>query len=133
MSKNNAEVKADFKHYTLEIIKAVIIALILSLLLVLLAAFIIKIANLDTGLVAVFNQIIRSLSIFVACLFSLRLHGNGWLRGIIAGLLYSILAYVIFSLIGGGFSFDLTLLNNLVLGMVSGLISGIIAMLIRRK
>ncbi len=132
MSENNS-VKADFKHYLLEIVKAVMIALILSLILVLLSAFIIKVANLDSNAVVIFNQIIRSVSILVSGLFALRLHGNGWLRGIIVGFIYSIFAYLIFSLIGGEFTFDLTLLNNIVLGMASGLISGIIAMLIRRK
>ncbi len=133
MPKNNSEVKADLKHYILEIVKAVMIALVLSLLLVLLAAFIIKIANLDSGVVGILNQIIRSVSILVSCVFALRLRGNGWIRGIIVGVLYSLLAYVVFSLIGGKFSFDLTLLNNVVLGAASGLLSGMIAMFVRRK
>ena len=59
--------------------------------------------------------------------------GNGWLRGMASGLLFSAAAFVMFSLIGDGFVWDLTLLNNTAIGMAAGLISGIIAMLIRRN
>lgn len=133
MSENNEAVRSGFKPFVFEIIKAVIIAVVISLVAVLVAAFVIKIANLGTEAVPIVNQVIRSVAILLACLISLREKGNGWLRGMIVGFAYSLLAYVIFSLIGGSFSFDITLLNNLVIGTASGLISGIIAMLIRRN
>ena len=133
MSKKSGTLSLERKYYVLEIVKAVIIAVILSLLLVLAAAFVIKMFSLDTSAVVVINQVIKTVSVFVACLFSLRRPGNGWLRGIITGLAYGVFAYIIFSLIGGGFKFDITLLNNIVIGMAAGLISGIVAMLIRRN
>ena len=133
MSQKKSDLSLEPKYYALEIVKAVIIALVLSLLLVLGAAFIIKTFNLDTSAVTVINQIIRSVSILVACLLSLRRPGSGWLRGVITGLVYSFFAFIIFSLLAGGFEFDITLLNNTVIGMVAGLISGIISMLVRRN
>ncbi len=127
------ELSVEPKYYAMEIVKAVIIGLVISLILVLGAAFVIKTFNVGTEAMPIVNQIIRTVSILVACLFSLRRPGNGWLRGMIAGLVYAIFAYIVFSLLGGGFDFDITLLNNTVIGMAAGLVSGIISMLIRRN
>ncbi len=123
----------DSVRYIIEIVKAVIIATVASLLCVLLAAFVIKFFNLSSTCVPIINQVIRSLCVLLGCVISLRIPGNGWLRGIITGLAYAAISFVIFSLIGGGFEFDLTLLNNTVNGVVTGFIGGVIAMLIRRN
>lgn len=133
MSKKSATLSLERKYYVLEIVKAVIIAVIAALLLVLAAAFVIRIFNIDTNAVPVINQVIKTASVLIACLFSLRRPGNGWLRGAIAGLVFGFFSFIIFSLLAGGFTFDITLLNNIVIGMAAGLISGIIAMLIRRN
>lgn len=133
MSKKNESLTLERKYYILEIVKAVIIAVLISLLLVLAAAFVIKIFNLDTGAVTIINQVIKTVSVLVACLISLRRPNNGWLRGILVGFAYGAFAFIIFSLISGGFTFDITLLNNIVIGAASGLVSGIIAMLVRRN
>lgn len=133
MSESVDAVSAGKKTYVAEIVKAVVIALVFSLVLVLIAAFVIKFFNVPSDVVPVINQIIRSVSVFVACLIALRSPGCGWLRGTITGICYSVLAFVLFSLLGGGFVWDITLLNNVVTGTATGLISGIIAMLVRRR
>ena len=133
MSENANIAVAGKKTYIAEIIKAVAAALIFSLLLVLLSAFIIKFFNVPSGAVPVINQIIRTLSIFTGCMIFLRSPGCGWLRGIITGISYSLLAFVLFSLLGGGFSWNTTLLNNTAIGAATGLVSGIISMLVRRN
>lgn len=121
------------RGYVFEIVKAVIVALVISLVLVLIAAFIIKFFNIPSGAVPVINQVIRSLGILLGCMIALRRPGHGWLRGIITGAAYSALAFVLFSLLGDGFVWNITVLNNVAIGTAAGLISGIIAMLIRRN
>ena len=91
----------DSARYIIEIVKAVIIATVASLLCVLLAAFVIKFFNLSSTCVPIINQVIRSLCVLLGCVISLRIPGNGWLRGIITGLAYAAISFVIFSLIGG--------------------------------
>lgn len=120
------------RGYAFEIIKANIIALIVALLAVLLSALFIKLFNASDTAIPIINQIIKSVSIFVGCLISLRKPHNGWLRGMIAGFCFVWIAYVVFSLLDGNFKFDLSLLNDCVLGTVSGMISGIIAVNIRK-
>ena len=133
MSEKNNTLPIGAKYYAMEVVKALIIAIIISLLLVLLSAFIIKTFNLSTDIIPIINQVIRSVSVLIASLISLKRSGNGWLRGIAVGFFYGIFAFLIFSLLSGGFEFDLSLLNNVVICMASGLVSGIISMLIRRN
>ena len=133
MDENETSVVSDKKWYVFEIIKAVIISLIFSLVFVLVAAFAIKFFNIPVGAVPIINQVIRSLSILLGCLIALRRPGHGWLRGIISGLLYSAIAFVLFSVMGDGFTWDVSILNNTAVGMAAGLISGIMAMVIRRN
>ncbi len=118
--------------YLLESLVAIFVAVVISLLLVVAAAFIIKFTNAPDSAIVIINQVIKGLSILLACIICLRLPHNGWLRGFIVGIVYVALAFIVFSLLGGGFTFDLTLLNDCVLGGVSGLISGIIAVNIRK-
>lgn len=119
--------------YVLETVIAVFVALIISLILVVVAAFAIKLFSIPDNAIMIINQVIKGLSILVAGLICLKLPNNGWLRGFIVGLVYILLAFVVFSLLSGEFTFGLSLLNDAVLGGVSGLISGIIAVNIRKR
>ena len=122
------------KHYILEIVKAVITAVVISLAAILILGFIIRAASVGTDALPIINQVVKGIAILVACLISLKLPKNGWLRGIVVGLIYVFLAYIIFSLIDGAqFRMDISFLNDIAVGAVSGLLSGIIATLIRKK
>ncbi len=120
------------RGYVFEIVKANIIALIVALLAVLLSALFVKWFNASDSAIPIINQIIKSISILVGCLISLRKPNNGWLRGLIAGFVFVWISYVVFSLLDGHFNFGLSLLNDCVLGSLSGMISGIIAVNIRK-
>ena len=128
MSKENAKTHSPI----FEVIISVTVAVIISLILILLAAFIIKIFNIPTSAIAILNQVIKGLSVLVACMFCLKQPVNGWLKGIIVGFFYIVIAFVIFSLLGGGFEWSLKILNDLAIGCVTGLLSGIIAANIRK-
>ena len=120
------------KSAVFEVIKTVIVAVIISLVAILLMAFLIKLFNISTKAIPIINQVIKGLSILVACLICIKTPSNGWIKGIISGLLYIILAFVIFSLLSGKFEFGLNILNDVAIGAVSGMLSGIIAVSIRK-
>ena len=126
------EVSVKKKSPILEVIKAVIIALIISLVGVLLAALVIKLFNVPSVAIPVINQVLKGISVLVACLISFKMPKNGWVKGIAVGFFYTALAFVIFSLLDGAFKFDLTILNDLAIGCVSGFLSGIITANIRK-
>ncbi len=121
------ENEAKKSKVVFEILKALIIAVILSLVLVLLAALIIKLFNISDGVIPVINQIIKGISILLGCLIAVKNKSNNWLKGIIIGILYIGLAYVIFSLLDGEFKIGLDILNDIALGSVTGMLSGILA------
>lgn len=110
-----------------DVLKALIISVIISLVLVLLAALIIKLFNIKNGVIPIINQIIKGVSILLGCLIALKNGSNGWLKGIIVGIFYIALAFVIFSLLDGNFSFGLNILNDVALGSITGMVSGILS------
>ncbi len=86
-------------NYLVETLIAVFAAVVISLLSVIVAAFIIKLCNIGDGAIMVINQVIKGISILLACLICLRLPSNGWIRGFIVVIVYIALAFVIFSLL----------------------------------
>ncbi len=120
------------KSAVFEVIKSVIVAVIISLVAILLVAFMIKLFNISTTAIPIINQVIKGLSVLIACLICIRTPSNGWIKGIVVGLLYVMLAFVIFSLLDGQFKFGLNILNDVAIGGVTGMISGIIAVSIRK-
>lgn len=130
-SKRNA-VERD-RGYVFEIVKADIIALIFALLAILLSALAVKLFNVSDNAIPIINQVIKSLSVFIGCIVSLKKPHNGWLRGIICGFTFVMLSFLVFSALENNFVFGLSLLNDCALGMVSGMLSGIIAVNIRNR
>ena len=120
-------------NYLLEILVSVFVSVVLSLLLIVIAAFVIKFFNIDSDAIIIINQIIKCLAITVSSLICLKLPNNGWIRGFIVGTLYTVVAFVVFSLLNGSFVLGLSLLNDLVFGGITGMISGIVAVNIRHK
>ena len=117
----------------LVMLKGVFWALTVSLLCVLIFAFIIKFTNISESAIMPINQVIKVLSILVGCwVASKKIKSNGWLWGLIIGAIYTLLAFVVFSILDGEFRFTLSLLNDLVFGAVLGLISGIITFALRK-
>ena len=117
----------------LVVLKGVFWALTVSLLCVLIFAFIIKFTNISESAIMPINQVIKVLSILVGCwVASKKIKSNGWLWGLIIGAIYTLLAFVVFSILDGEFRFTLSLLNDLVFGAVLGLISGIITFALRK-
>ncbi len=117
-----------------EVIKAIIVAVIISLVLILLMGFVIKLANIDDKYLSLINQIIKGVSILVSCLICFKSRSNGWLKGIITGLVYIILAFALFGMLNEfKFNIGLSLLNDAALGAVTGMLSGIISVLFKAK
>lgn len=117
----------------LVVLKGVFWALTVSLLCVLIFAFIIKFTNISESAIMPINQVIKVLSILVGCfVVSKKIKNNGWLWGLIIGAVYTLLAFLVFSILDGEFRFTLSLLNDLVFGAVLGLISGIITFALRK-
>lgn len=108
-------------------LKGSMLSVCISLVLILIFAFIIKLTSMSDALIKPINQVIKIVSILIGTMFIVKkVKQKGLLLGAMVGLLYSILAFVVFSILNGGFSFDWTLLIDILFGTISGAICGVI-------
>lgn len=128
------EISTEGEHNAfLGVLKGTFWAISVSLLCVLVFAFIIKFTALSEGLISPINQGIKIISILIgAFVMSKKVRSSGWLWGIILGLSYTILAFVTFSILDGHFEFNISVLNDLLFGGIAGLIAGIIAFALKK-
>ena len=85
-------VKVSIGKYILELLKALAIALVITLVLLLIGAFVVKIFNISTKYIDVINQIIKGLSIFLSTIVCFRYPLGGYLRGFVLGFAYIIIS-----------------------------------------
>lgn len=117
------------------ILRGAFIAVSISLMLILLFALVIKFLNINDSWILPINQIIKTISIFLGVFFALNQYNRsrGFLKGFLIGVIYTILAYGVFSILAGEFSFTLTSLTDMIFGGVIGGICGIIVVNIRKS
>lgn len=114
-----------------QIIRGVITTVAITLVCVLVFAFVLSVTNLDDGVVKPVNQFIKLLSIFGGAMFSIK-GEKGFVKGLITGLVSTIASFLIFGLIGGGLNLGLGLLIDFVCGGVMGGLSGAIAVNVKK-
>ena len=130
--KTRAERAAGTGNIYLEMAKALIIALIITLALVIVFALLIKFLNIPQTGMTVGLQVIKVAGLLAGCIFGFKTKSGGWKKGVIVGLVYVILAFIIFSLLDGKFSFSPMLCLDILLGGVTGLICGVISVNVRK-
>lgn len=111
------------------ILRGAVIAVSTSLVLILVFALLINFFNISDNLILPINQVIKVVSIFIGsmCAFSRYNKSNGFIKGVLIGIIYTILAYLIFSILAGQLSFTLTSFTDMCFGGIIGGICGIIA------
>lgn len=122
------------RSFLLAIIKGSLIALCISLVGILIFAFILKFASISDKAIRPINQIIKGVSVLIGVFVAMRkVDKMGLVGGLLIGLVYTILAFVVFSILDGNFEFNLTLLNDLLFGGIMGAICGIIAVNVKKR
>ena len=116
------------------IAKGTLLALCTSLVLVLVFAFLLKFTNISDNAIAPVNQVIKGVSIFLGVFIGLRKCKElGLVSGLLIGFIYTLVAFLVFSILSGSFTFDLSLLTDAVFGAVIGAICGIICVNIKKS
>lgn len=115
------------------ILRGALIALAFATIAVLIFALIVKSANPSDGVISVFNQLFKIISIFIAAWVSVGAIGErGWLYGGFSGIAFILLGFIVFSIIDGSLSPAGSLWGDLLTGLVAGSVSGMITMYIKR-
>lgn len=97
----------------LGLIKSLFISILITLICILIFAFILNIFNLGNESIDVVNQIIKILSIVIGLTFLKKFTNNkSVISFIIFGALYTIVTFLIFSALNQSFYIDVTLFND---------------------
>ena len=116
------------------LLKGTLISLAVSLVGILIFAFFIKYVAVPTSAIRPVNQVIKGISLLVGTFIALKKTDKmGLVTGLLIGLFYTVLAFVVFSVLDGHFEFSKTLVNDLLFGGIIGAICGIIAVNLRKK
>jgi putative membrane protein (TIGR04086 family) len=109
------------------LLKGILWAVVTSLVLVLALALVIQITGLADSLIKPIMQIIKVLSIFFGVMIALRsIEKRGWLFGALVGLVYTVLAFFIFSIMNSDFSITAGLIADMFFAIIIGAVSAFI-------
>lgn len=116
-------------------LKASIMAMIFTITAILIFALIVKSAELDVKSIIVLNEIIKIAGIICASFFAARDPGaRTVLAAAMAGVLYIVIGFFVFSIIQGGFGDVLMLFTDAMMGVVIGFVVGLfVAKVIKRN
>ena len=124
--------KIDVKPDVLDILKAILIATLISLALVLTFAIILKFTSLPSKAIMPVNIAIKLISLLVGCLVGFKSKQNGILKGAITGLVYMLLTFFIFAALNAFKDVKFSWIDLITLP-VAGALAGIAAVNIRGK
>jgi putative membrane protein (TIGR04086 family) len=97
-------------------------------------AFLLKFTNLPDSAIKPINQVVKGVSIFLGVFIGMKKSKEmGLVCGFLIGISYTLLAFLIFSILSGSFAVDLTLLTDLIFGAIIGAICGIICINIKKS
>ena len=134
LKAKKSSIKMPKNAFVFSVAKGALVAVCVSLVLVLLFAFLLKFTNIPESTIKPVNQVIKGLSILIGDFVGLRKSKElGLVSGLLIGFIYTIVAFVIFSILGGVFAFDLTFLTDILFGAVMGAICGIICVNLKKS
>lgn len=120
--------------WVLSLIKCCLIGIVITLLGIILFAFILKFVDLSSKTISYINDLIKILAIFVMINCVNKFNGNRLLfKSIFAGIIYSILCFTIFSILNGGFNFNLSFVYDLLFSVIVSMIVSVIINIIGHK
>lgn len=118
----------------LAIIKSCLFGLIVTLIGTVILAVILKFADIPSKIVSYLNDVIKAISLFVVVLILKKSSSEKLLlRAVIAGVVYWVLSFIIFSVLNGGFGFDLSILFDLLFAIIVSVVATIIFKLTSKK
>ena len=118
----------------LSILKSCLIGIVVTLIGIVFFAIVLKFTDLNSTVITAVNNIIKALAIFFM-IFFLKKGGNGKLivKALFAGIIYAVLSFLIFSIMNGGFVFNLSILYDLLFALIVSVIAAVILNLTSKK
>lgn len=115
-----------------DVLRAALIALLISLVGVLVLALIVRWASLDDTAITIGNYVIKALSLVTGVLLGFKTPSSGAAKGALTGLLYMLLCMFVFAIADGFRSANFNYVD-LITTVIAGTVAGIIAVNVRGK
>lgn len=116
------------------LLKACLFGLLITLVGIIILAVILKFADLSSVVVNCINDAIKVLSLFAVVLIIKKVDGqNLLLKSVFAGLIYAVLAFVVFSTLSGSFVFNMSVVYDLLFAVVSAVVVAVVVNLTSKK
>lgn len=120
--------------FLVQLIKSSVLGVLVSVVLVLVLAFILKFVELSDGMITIIDEIIKIISIFIATVNLVKKSPYKLLyKGAVVGSVYTILTFIVFSALKGSYSFGATLVVDIVLGAVVGIIVAVMINIFKKE
>ncbi len=120
------------KASVIDIARATLIAVIISLIAVLIFGIVIKLTDVSDAIIMPVNQVIKVISVLFGCIIGFKQKEKGAIKGAVVGALYTALSVLIFWIICGSPKGSFGWADALT-GVISGIIAGIIAVNVGKK
>ena len=114
------------------VIKGVLAAFVFALAAMIIFANILAVAALSDNIIYPINQAIKGVSIAVGSVLFVK-GEKGWLKGGAIALVFTALAYPVFSAIGGSFAISWWILAEIISAFFIGALGGILAVNFRKS
>ena len=125
------KVEASTNASPLKIIISALISVVVSLVLIVIFALLIKWLEWGDNVILPVNIVIKIISVAVGVLVAIKNSLHAPRVGMIVGALYAVISFITFSALIGSFSLSLNNLWDLILGVVVGTIVGVFSNLIK--
>lgn len=120
--------------FFVSLIKGALIALSISLIGICVFAFILRFIDISVDAIKPINQVIKFGSIIIGTFMGLKNSREmGLITGFLIGVIYTILAFFVFSILNGEMVLGPSLINDTIFGGIAGAISGVVAVNFRKK
>lgn len=121
------EQKTKSVSFILNLLKSAIKGVIVSIILVLGLAFLLKFVNMSNKLISVFDEIIKGISIFISVKSFLKVESSKTIiKAFVVGMIYTLLTFILFSALKGSYNFSVGTIFDILLGGVVGTIFAVI-------
>lgn len=120
------------KYFFSDIIRSLLFAILLSFAVVLIFAVFVKFLSVPESVIIPVNTGIKTFCILVGILVGIKEKQSGLVMGLIIGVSYILLSYLIFALLAGGFGNATLTIFDVLLGVAAGIISGVIKVNIKK-
>jgi len=128
------ENQSSYFPHIISVVKNVLISYVLTLLCLLVFAFIITFTNFPDSFVPAIVLILTIFSVMLSgILVARRSSSRGWLSGAVSGIVYMITLYILGAIVFNDVSFGINVLAMLALGLFAGTFGGIIGINMKHR